>query len=110
LNELPIAWGVTGGVGFALASGFDVLRPDSDLDLLLRVPSPHDAAVLGEVGQWLERTPARVDAQIETPGGAFALMEWLRTGGPVLLKTARGPLLVDDAWHPQASAGSTQQA
>ena len=37
--------------------------------------------------------------QVETRVGAFALREWLRTGGPVLLKTASGPLLCDDPWR-----------
>ena len=36
LNALGLAWGVTGGAGFELASGVAVLHPDSDLDLLLR--------------------------------------------------------------------------
>ena len=110
LNALPLAWGVTGSVGFTLASGFDVLRADSDLDLLIRAPSPSDARTLRRVAALLARAPARVDAQVETAHGAFALDEWLRTGGPVLLKTADGPALVDDAWRlptrsPEAHAG-----
>lgn len=100
LDALPLAWGVTGSVGFTLASGFDVLRHDSDLDLLVRAPSVGDAAALHCIAALLGDCAARVDVQVETPGGAFALQEWLRTGGPVLLKTAFGPVLCDDAWHP----------
>ena len=100
LNALPLAWGVTGSVGFTLASGFDVLRHDSDLDLLVRAPSPVDAELLRRIAPMLGGHAARVDVQVETPGGAFALEEWLRTGGPVLLKTAFGPVLCDDAWRP----------
>src|SRR5882672_1457540 len=44
LNSLPLAWGVSGSVGFTLASGIDVLREASDLDLLVRAPSAADAA------------------------------------------------------------------
>lgn len=98
LDALPLAWGVTGGVGFSLASGFDVLRPDSDLDLILRAPLATDAAALRAVARLLRDLDARVDAQVETPFGAFALQEWIRTGGAVLLKTNRGPVLTDDAW------------
>ncbi len=98
LSALPLAWGVTGSVGFTLASGIDVLREDSDLDLLVRAPSSADAAVLREIAGMLRGHPARVDLQVETPAGAFALLEWLRTGGPVLLKTSLGPALSDDAW------------
>lgn len=98
VSALPLAWGVTGGVGFTLASGIDVLREDSDLDLLVRAPSSAQAALLREIARMLRDHPARVDAQVETPAGAFALLEWSRTGGPVLLKTALGPVLSDDAW------------
>jgi phosphoribosyl-dephospho-CoA transferase len=98
LNTSPLAWGVTGSVGFTLASGFDVLRFDSDLDLVLRAPSMVDVDALRFVAALLRDLEARVDVQVETPLGAFALQEWLRTGGPVLLKTNCGPMLVDDAW------------
>ena len=100
LDALPLAWGVTGSVGFTLASGFDVLRDDSDLDLLVRAPLAADAAALHRIAELLGGGAARVDVQVEAPGGAFALQEWLRTGGPVLLKTAFGPVLCNDAWHP----------
>lgn len=98
LDALPLAWGVTGSVGFSLASGFDVLRTDSDLDLIVRAPLASDADVLRAVAGLLRDSEARVDVQVETPFGAFALREWVRTGGAVLLKTNRGPLLTDDAW------------
>jgi phosphoribosyl-dephospho-CoA transferase len=98
-DALPLAWGVTGSVGFTLASGIDVLREDSDLDLLVRAPSAADATVLRDLASTLQAHSARIDVQVETPLGAFALLEWLRTGGPVLLKTDRGPVFSDDAWH-----------
>jgi phosphoribosyl-dephospho-CoA transferase len=99
LDESSLSWGVTGSVGFTLASGFDVLRADSDLDLLVRSPDRSDAEALRALGRSTGDVESRVDVQVETPRGAFALKEWLRTGGPVLLKTADGPLLCDDPWH-----------
>jgi phosphoribosyl-dephospho-CoA transferase len=86
-----------------------VLRSDSDLDLLVRAPSIADADALRSVAALLRDLEARVDVQVETSFGAFALQEWLRTGGPVLLKTNCGPVLVDDAWssldaNPRAAA------
>jgi phosphoribosyl-dephospho-CoA transferase len=111
LNGLPLVWGVTGGVGFTLASGFDVLRFDSDLDLLVRAPSIADVDALRSVAALLQDLDARVDVQVETSFGAFALQEWLRTGGPVLLRTNCGPVLVDDAWSSLnlTSAGRIEQ-
>lgn len=102
LSALPLTWGVTGGVGFTLASGVDVLRPDSDLDLLLRSASPDDAGALRQVAALLPGQATRVDVQVQTAAGAFALQEWMRTGGPVLLKTDDGPVLCDDPWRPEA--------
>ena len=98
LDALPLAWGVTGGVGFSLASGLDVLRAGSDLDLIVRAPLAANADALRAVAGLLRAAGARVDVQVETPFGAFALQEWMRTGGPVLLKTHRGPILTDNAW------------
>lgn len=90
-------WGITGSTGYALATGIPVLHADSDLDLLIRAPDalPRDALL-----QWqaqLMTLPCRADTQVETPYGAFALNEWLRTGR-VLLKTERGPRLTDSPW------------
>jgi phosphoribosyl-dephospho-CoA transferase len=105
LDHLDLDWGITGGAGFELACGWPVLRPDSDLDLSIRCPHPVGR---DQARHWLERlsaSPCRVDAQIETPGGAFALAEWLRDRR-CLLKTDTGPLLVADPWHPFVSQES----
>lgn len=90
-------WGVTGSTGFALATSLPVLHADSDLDLLIRAPQPLDPDELAEWQRQLALLPCRVDTQVETPVGAFALNEWLRTGR-VLLKTAQGPRLTDLPW------------
>jgi len=103
LHALGLDWGPAGGAGFWLASGLPVLRPDSDLDLMVRAPTPpaHD---LGQALQTLAQHAAcRIDIQIDTGAGGFALGEWLR-GGRVLLKTGSGPLLVDDPWRLREAA------
>jgi phosphoribosyl-dephospho-CoA transferase len=109
LNGLPLTWGVAGSVGFTLASGLNVLRPDSDLDLLVRAPDREDQHALRSLGELLGDAP-HVDVQVDTAIGAFALKEWLRTGGPVLLKTDHGPMLCEDAWQatePTATPGTS---
>lgn len=98
LDDLTSRWGVTGSVGFTLASGFDVLRADSDLDLLVRAADPGDAVALRTLASITQAADSRVDVQVETRCGAFALGEWIRTGGPVLLKTLSGPLMCEDPW------------
>lgn len=100
LQASGLAWGITGSAGFELATGQPALAPASDLDLLLRCPQPPARAVVQVLAETLAGLPCRVDIQLQTPTGGVALDEWLR-GGRVLLKTASGPLLLDEplaAW------------
>lgn len=98
----PWTWGITGSVGFALATGIPVIHAQSDLDLLIRAPQPLASAQLERWQQSLTTVLCRADTQLETPYGGFALAEWLRDG-KVLLKTSRGPRLVRDPWHREES-------
>ncbi|MFP5391851.1 MAG: malonate decarboxylase holo-ACP synthase [Gammaproteobacteria bacterium] len=105
LAPLALTWGPSGGVGFTLASGLPVLRPDSDLDLLVRAPAPLDAATLArlqELQALQQRSACRIDIQVDTGVGGFALAEYTARRGRVLLKTARGPRLVADPWQQAA--------
>jgi phosphoribosyl-dephospho-CoA transferase len=102
LDASGLAWGPTGGVGFALASGLPVLRPDSDLDLLVRAPQPLDGAERAALLALGRYDACRIDLQIDTGHGAFALAEWA-AGGRVLLKTNHGPLLCDDPWQARSA-------
>ncbi|MCC7596391.1 malonate decarboxylase holo-ACP synthase [Janthinobacterium sp. FW305-129] len=101
LDATGWAWGPTGGVGFALASGLPVLRPDSDLDLVLRMAAPPDAAqaeALRAIAATV--TACRLDLQIDTGHGGFAYAEWAADRSRVLLKTDQGPVLTATPWEP----------
>ena len=102
LAALGLNWGVTGSAGFALATGVDVLRASSDLDLLVRAPRTLSAELKHALATLLADHPARVDVQIDTGLGGFAFNEWLAARGTVLLKTDRGPVLVADPWDRHA--------
>jgi phosphoribosyl-dephospho-CoA transferase len=97
LRDLGLAWGPAGGAGFWLACGQPVLRPTSDLDLLVRAPAPLPPATLAALCALQRDAACRVDIQVDTGAGGFALNEYAR-GGRVLLKTGHGPLLVTDPW------------
>lgn len=97
----PWTWGVTGSTGYALATGVPVIHADSDLDLLIRAPLRVPAAELERWAKQLRNALCRVDTQVETPAGGFALNEWLRDG-KALLKTHTGPRLVADPWNREA--------
>ncbi|QKY03432.1 malonate decarboxylase holo-ACP synthase [Janthinobacterium lividum] len=100
LDATGWAWGPTGGVGFALASGLPVLRADSDLDLVLRIAAPPDAAQAGALRAIAATvTACRLDLQIDTGSGGFAYAEWAAGRGKVLLKTDHGPVLTATPWE-----------
>lgn len=104
LDATGWAWGPTGGVGFTLASGLPVLRADSDLDLLLRIAAPPDAAqaeALRAIAATVTSsiTTCRLDLQIDTGHGGFAYAEWAAGRGRVLLKTDHGPVLTATPWE-----------
>jgi phosphoribosyl-dephospho-CoA transferase len=98
LDGLGLTWGPTGGAGFELACGLPVLRPDSDLDLLVRAPAPLTRKCIDELLGLQDGAACRIDIQVDTGSAGFALADHAR-GGRVLLKTARGPLLVADPWR-----------
>ncbi len=103
LVESGLAWGPTGGVGFALASALPVLRESSDLDLVVRAPVPLTLQQEHLLQRLSMAAPCRIDLQVETGHGAFAFAEWMRERGhaspSILLKSAGGPLLTDDPWR-----------
>ncbi|MGO4307168.1 malonate decarboxylase holo-ACP synthase [Cupriavidus sp. RAF12] len=101
LDDRQLDWGVTGAIGFALASDIDVLHPGSDVDLLISSPTALSDAETQWLGALIDGAhEARLDIQVATPFGAFTLRERLRTGGRVLLRTATGPVLRADPWQP----------
>jgi phosphoribosyl-dephospho-CoA transferase len=97
LQALGLDWGPVGGAGFWLASGLPVLRPTSDLDLLVRAPEPLPPATVAGLVALQRHAPCRIDVQVDTGSGGFALMEYAR-GGRLMLKTDHGPRLVSDPW------------
>jgi phosphoribosyl-dephospho-CoA transferase len=98
LDALGLEWGPAGGAGFWLASGLQVLRPTSDLDLLVRAPRRLGPDTFAALRRLVDAASCRVDIQVDTGDGGFALMEYAR-GGKVLLKTDHGPRLLIDPWE-----------
>ncbi|QXH53939.1 malonate decarboxylase holo-ACP synthase [Pseudomonas fakonensis] len=98
LATTGLHWGPTGGVGYHLATGLDVLHAGSDLDVLLRTPTPFTRQAARNLLDILDCAPCRIDLQLETPAGAIALREWAGPANRVLLKSASGARLVSDPW------------
>lgn len=102
LDGLGLRWGVTGSVGYQLATGLTVVHSQSDLDLLLRTPTELSRPAARELLGLLESSPCRVDLQLETPSGAIALREWAGNSTRVLLKCPTGARLIENPWQQQA--------
>lgn len=99
LDATGLAWGPSGGAGFMLASGLPVLRPDSDLDLLVRAPRRLNGEQTAALLALQAGAGCRLDIQIDTGAGGFALAEWAARRTSILLKTGAGPVLTDDPWR-----------
>ena len=101
-TSLGVAWGPTGSIGFELATGVAAATTASDLDVVVRAPEPWPLENAREIVDHLNRLPARVDVQLESPAGAVMLAEYAR-GGRVLLRTPDGPRLAYDPWRKAAA-------
>ena len=98
LDALDVDWGPAGGAAYWLACRLPVLRTTSDLDVVVRLPRRPPAATLAALAALQGSQPCRIDIQVDTGTGGFALAEYVR-GGRVLLKTDAGPRLVADPWE-----------
>ncbi|RON67835.1 malonate decarboxylase holo-ACP synthase [Pseudomonas fluorescens] len=104
LDDCGWVWGVSGSVGFELASGFAAMHEASDLDLILRTPQLITRNQARKLVALFDQALCRVDMQLQTPFGAVALREWASGSARVLLKNADQACLVADPWNPQEQA------
>ena len=104
LDDCGWVWGVSGSVGFELASGFTAMHAASDLDLILRTPQMITRNQASKFVELFDQAACRVDMQLQTPFGAVALREWAGGSARVLLKNAYQACLVIDPWNPQEQA------
>lgn len=104
LDDCGWVWGVSGSVGFELASGFTAMHAASDLDLILRTPQLITRNQARKLVAVFDQAVCRVDMQLQTPFGAVALREWASGSARVLLKNAHQACLVADPWNPQEQA------
>jgi phosphoribosyl-dephospho-CoA transferase len=100
MSRLGWTWGPTGSVGFELASGRATATRDSDLDLIVRAHAPLDRRLSEDLIADLALLGGRADVLVETPSGAVSLVEYARSGAPIVLRTVHGPRLIRDPWRP----------
>ena len=102
LDSRGLDWGPAGSAGFELASAMPMVTPSSDVDIVVRAPTPlprADAATLFDaLSDAAQKAGTRIDVQIETPDAAFSLAEFARASLRVMLRHADGPRLVTNPW------------
>ncbi len=98
LTAFGSPWGITGAVGFELATGLPVCHAESDLDLILRMPQPLSRDRARDLHHSLSALAVRCDVQLETPCGAVALADWAGASRQCLVKSDAGPFLSADPW------------
>ncbi len=99
-TDIGRPWGPTGSVGFELATGWPAATQTSDLDLIIRAPSPLSEREGGALLAAVARIDAVADIQVDIDGGCFSLREYC-DGRTIrrLVKTCDGPRLRADPWQ-----------
>jgi phosphoribosyl-dephospho-CoA transferase len=97
--DLDHPWGPGGSVGFELATGRHVVKPESDLDLVIYA----QGKITREQARLLQaptmNLSVAVDIRVETQSCGFSLIEYARGGAAgILLRTPAGLELSDDPW------------
>jgi phosphoribosyl-dephospho-CoA transferase len=102
-------WGPVGSVGFELAIGNYVARPESDLDVVVYAEARMTTDEAKSVCDRAMNFPAAIDIRVETPVCGFALREFAsQSPAAILLRTPSGVVLGKDPWG--AELGSMQTA
>jgi len=97
--DLDHLWGPGGSVGFQLATGRLVVKPESDLDIVLYAERRMTADEAQSLCAHAMDLPAVVDIRTETRVCGFSLREYA-SGSPaaILLRTPSGVILGKDPW------------
>jgi phosphoribosyl-dephospho-CoA transferase len=98
-KDLVLPWGPGGSVGFELASGSHVAKPESDLDIVIHAERSMTAHEAKSLCARATNLPAAVDIRVETPVCGFSLTEFAsQSPAVILLRAPGGSVLGSDPW------------
>ncbi|GGC83516.1 phosphoribosyl-dephospho-CoA transferase [Thalassobacillus devorans] len=97
LHVCQLDWGPVGSVGFELASGRPTIHESSDLDIVIRGIEGLSLKTAQKIIEEFDIAPARIDPLVETPEGAFSLIEYSCEVPSMMLRTKEGPILVSSS-------------
>ena len=88
-------WGIGGSVGFSMATGINVCRENSDLDIILYCEKLQELDQLKPILSLLQKSTHRVDVQAEILGiGAVVLADYSEHPS-FIVRTSTGPILLE---------------
>jgi phosphoribosyl-dephospho-CoA transferase len=97
--DLDQLWGPGGSVGFELATGREVVNPESDLDIVIYAETRMTVEEAKSLWTRAMDLPAVVDVRVETPFCGFSLGEFVsQRPGAILLRSPSGFVLRRDPW------------
>ena len=97
--DFVLPWGPGGSVGFELATGNYVAKPESDLDIVVYAKRPMTAEAAKSVCDRTMNLPAAIDIRVETPVYGFSLREFASQSlAAILLRAPSGIALGKDPW------------
>jgi phosphoribosyl-dephospho-CoA transferase len=108
-RDLDHSWGPGGSVGFELAAGENVAKPESDLDVVVYAAGRIIREMAKSLYAQTLNLPAVVDVRVETPLCGFSLEEFAwRSPGEILLRTPTGIALGTDPWNLEVAGKSAK--
>jgi phosphoribosyl-dephospho-CoA transferase len=97
--DLDHPWGPGGSIGFELATGTHVVKPESDLDIVIYATRRITADEARSLCARAKDLPAVVDIRVETPVFGFSLWEFARANpAPILMRAPNEVMLGTDPW------------
>jgi phosphoribosyl-dephospho-CoA transferase len=98
--DLDHPWGPGGSVGFELATGRHVVKPESDLDIVIHAEGKITREDARSLYARTINLPVAVDIRVETRACGFSLTEYATAGSArILLRTPDGLELGSDPWR-----------
>jgi Phosphoribosyl-dephospho-CoA transferase MdcG. len=92
-------WGISGSVGFELATKTNTAKMTSDLDLIWKPTNSLSKHVAQALLMSLNKFGVHADLQVMEGNNGFSLEEYANANSTVMMKTLSGPILVQDPWN-----------
>jgi phosphoribosyl-dephospho-CoA transferase len=109
--NLDRPWGPGGSVGFELATGNHVVKPEGDLDIVIYAERSMTANEARSLCHSTMDLPAAVDIRVETSISGFSLWEYAsQSPAPILLRTSNEVILGSDPWDELEIRNTTSTA